>query len=676
MSSSPSTACPSGRARASCSRPARGIRHQDRARDDVAAPDGRRRRRPDRLRGVRRRSSPATTSTRPKPLPRPLPAGVRRRSASTSRDMRRDRGLARTASARRSPRAPSRVGVPHSWSRSRRRRPRALADPRRASRCADVAALHAEHVRPRRAHEPMTAATAAARSASATACSSPAPRAGCTPSPSASRASCTPHHGVLAHDALIGQPDGSVVANSVGHRVPRAAPAAARLRHVDAARRRDRLPEGCRADPRRRPTSSPARPSSRRASARARCRSGCCARSAPAAASCRSSAARSSPTSRAANVETFLGDDPENWSSRRRPRRGAARAGARGIRRPRRARHARAVGVHRRRRRRAEAGRSACSATSRRPRSSAASPSTSARTGLYTEPQSRETMVRGWHVEGLAVRPDHRMIAHTGFLLTARRLAPGTVLPELKRRPSKTEFSDEDVEPWTPGAARRSGRQRQEAAQARAGSGCRGRALPRRPSPATTRPDRRSARRSLVGFPCPSATHRRIEDQCARHSRSSPRPASSPSALSGCASAPAPRGDARPVLRRRRRDGRLRRAAARGVPVAARPAGDAVHRGHRRRRRAAAGRPAGAHRPRRATTARTGEDIAVAPGFGDEEPIAVTVVGRDAARARRRRSSARSVGSRVAVVVPPERRLRRGGQRVARRSHPTTASCS
>ncbi|WP_430646489.1 tRNA (adenine-N1)-methyltransferase [Agromyces sp. GXS1127] len=73
-------------------------------------------------------------------------------------------------------------------------------------------------------------------------------------------------------------------------------------------------------------------------------------------------------------------------------------------------------------------------------------------TGWYTEPVANETMVRGWHVQGLAVRPDHRMIAHTGFLITARRLAPDTVLPELKRRPSKTEFSDEDVEAWTPGA--------------------------------------------------------------------------------------------------------------------------------------------------------------------------------------------------------------------------------
>ncbi len=73
-------------------------------------------------------------------------------------------------------------------------------------------------------------------------------------------------------------------------------------------------------------------------------------------------------------------------------------------------------------------------------------------TGSFTDPESSETLVRSWHVEGLAVRPDHRMIAHTGFLLTARRLAEGTVLPALKRRASKSDFSDEDVELWTPGA--------------------------------------------------------------------------------------------------------------------------------------------------------------------------------------------------------------------------------
>jgi tRNA (adenine57-N1/adenine58-N1)-methyltransferase len=73
-------------------------------------------------------------------------------------------------------------------------------------------------------------------------------------------------------------------------------------------------------------------------------------------------------------------------------------------------------------------------------------------TGLFTDPEASETMVRGWHVEGLAVRPDHRMIAHTGFLLWARRLAPGAIPPEVKRRASKSSYGDEDVELWTPGA--------------------------------------------------------------------------------------------------------------------------------------------------------------------------------------------------------------------------------
>ena len=33
-----------------------------------------------------------------------------------------------------------------------------------------------------------------------------------------------------------------------------------------------------------------------------------------------------------------------------------------------------------------------------------------------------EIMQRGWHVEGQAVRPDHRMVGHTGFLTSARLL--------------------------------------------------------------------------------------------------------------------------------------------------------------------------------------------------------------------------------------------------------------
>ena len=57
--------------------------------------------------------------------------------------------------------------------------------------------------------------------------------------------------------------------------------------------------------------------------------------------------------------------------------------------------------------------------------------------GRYTEPQAWESMVRGWHLEGLAVRPQHRMIGHTGFLLTTRRLADGVLPPLRKRRPAK-----------------------------------------------------------------------------------------------------------------------------------------------------------------------------------------------------------------------------------------------
>ena len=70
-------------------------------------------------------------------------------------------------------------------------------------------------------------------------------------------------------------------------------------------------------------------------------------------------------------------------------------------------------------------------------------------TGNYADPEAFESLVRGWHLQGLAVRPEHRMGGHTGFLLTARRLAPGAVLPSFSRR-AKPEFSDEDLSVWNP----------------------------------------------------------------------------------------------------------------------------------------------------------------------------------------------------------------------------------
>lgn len=58
----------------------------------------------------------------------------------------------------------------------------------------------------------------------------------------------------------------------------------------------------------------------------------------------------------------------------------------------------------------------------------------------WTEPRSWETLQRGWNVVGLAVRPEHTMRGHTAFLISARRLAPGTVTPTpMRRKKGRTE---------------------------------------------------------------------------------------------------------------------------------------------------------------------------------------------------------------------------------------------
>jgi tRNA (adenine57-N1/adenine58-N1)-methyltransferase len=57
--------------------------------------------------------------------------------------------------------------------------------------------------------------------------------------------------------------------------------------------------------------------------------------------------------------------------------------------------------------------------------------------GGWTEPRAWESLVRDWHADGLAVRPDHRMVAHTAFLVSARKLAPGVTAPPRRRKPSK-----------------------------------------------------------------------------------------------------------------------------------------------------------------------------------------------------------------------------------------------
>lgn len=73
--------------------------------------------------------------------------------------------------------------------------------------------------------------------------------------------------------------------------------------------------------------------------------------------------------------------------------------------------------------------------------------------GDWTEPQAWESLVRGWHLEGLSVRPEHRMHGHTGFLLTTRRLAPATTVPLRRTRPAKGAYGEDYTPPnddvWT-----------------------------------------------------------------------------------------------------------------------------------------------------------------------------------------------------------------------------------
>jgi tRNA (adenine57-N1/adenine58-N1)-methyltransferase len=66
--------------------------------------------------------------------------------------------------------------------------------------------------------------------------------------------------------------------------------------------------------------------------------------------------------------------------------------------------------------------------------------------GCFTEPYAWESLVRSWHLEGLAVRPDHRMVGHTGFLITTRRIAAGVTVPARRRRPAKGAYGGTEAE--------------------------------------------------------------------------------------------------------------------------------------------------------------------------------------------------------------------------------------
>jgi len=68
-----------------------------------------------------------------------------------------------------------------------------------------------------------------------------------------------------------------------------------------------------------------------------------------------------------------------------------------------------------------------------------------ARTSGFGDVQVTETLLRQWHVRGLSIRPEHRMVAHTGFVITCRRLVGATVsrATEVSDVPVGDEVADE-----------------------------------------------------------------------------------------------------------------------------------------------------------------------------------------------------------------------------------------
>ncbi|CAN5661499.1 tRNA (adenine-N1)-methyltransferase [soil metagenome] len=62
-----------------------------------------------------------------------------------------------------------------------------------------------------------------------------------------------------------------------------------------------------------------------------------------------------------------------------------------------------------------------------------------------------EVLHRSWHIEGAAVRPDHRMVAHTGFLTHARLLAAPPPAPEGPERPGGGAARSGGTGPERPG---------------------------------------------------------------------------------------------------------------------------------------------------------------------------------------------------------------------------------
>ena len=70
--------------------------------------------------------------------------------------------------------------------------------------------------------------------------------------------------------------------------------------------------------------------------------------------------------------------------------------------------------------------------------------------GVFALVDTVEVLLRPWNICGRSVRPAHRMVAHTGFLVTARRVQPGAGAPPREAAAADDEPEPEDGDPGRP----------------------------------------------------------------------------------------------------------------------------------------------------------------------------------------------------------------------------------
>jgi tRNA (adenine57-N1/adenine58-N1)-methyltransferase catalytic subunit len=67
------------------------------------------------------------------------------------------------------------------------------------------------------------------------------------------------------------------------------------------------------------------------------------------------------------------------------------------------------------------------------------------RTGVFGMIETFETLLRTWSIQGRSVRPDHRMVAHSGFLTVARKVESGFWTTSRVSRPESLDIGAPEI---------------------------------------------------------------------------------------------------------------------------------------------------------------------------------------------------------------------------------------